>query len=163
MIAAAANCTRRWASNSRFFRLIAPVDLPSDVLLPAPFPAVDRSEYKKRLKAAQNAKAKAEKEAAKAAKAAAQPAKEKSEEEQEGELDATQYTANRINKILQRKERGEHPYPHKFHVDTQLPKFIEQFASTVADGEVKTDVVVSVAGRLMSKRASGTKLSLIHI
>ena len=148
----------QWTSNSRFFRPIAPVDLPSDVLLPAPFPAVDRSEYKKRLKAAQNAKAKAEKEAAKAAKAAAQPAKEKSEEEQEGELDATQYTANRINKILQRKAQGEHPYPHKFHVDTQLPKFIEQFASTVADGEVKTDVVVSVAGRLMSKRASGTKL-----
>ena len=48
----------QWASNSRFFRPIAPVDLPSDVLLPAPFPAVDRSEYKKRLKAAQNAKAK---------------------------------------------------------------------------------------------------------
>ena len=83
MIAAAANCTRRWASNSRFFRLIAPVDLPSDVLLPAPFPAVDRSEYKKRLKAAQNAKAKAEKEAAKAAKAAAQPAKESQRRKQQ--------------------------------------------------------------------------------
>ena len=84
--------------------------------------------------------------------------KQKSEEEAEGELDATQYTANRINKILSRKEKGEHPYPHKFHVDTQLPAFIAKFADTIADGEVDTNVVVSVAGRLMSKRASGTKL-----
>ena len=119
---------------------------------------LSKSEYKKKLKAAQNAKAKAEKEAAKAAKAAAQPVKQKSEEEAEGELDATQYTANRINKILSRKEKGEHPYPHKFHVDTQLPAFIAKFADTIADGEVDTNVVVAVAGRLMSKRASGTKL-----
>ena len=84
--------------------------------------------------------------------------KQKSEEEAEGELDATQYTANRINKILSRKEKGEHPYPHKFHVDTQLPAFIAKFADTIADGEVDTNVVVAVAGRLMSKRASGTKL-----
>ena len=119
-----------------------------------------RSEYKKRIKAAANAKAKAEKEAEKAAKAAAEPKKEaakKSEEEEEGELDATQYTANRINKILARKEKGEHPYPHKFHVDTSLPDFLAKFAD-VPDGEVKEDVVVAVAGRLMSKRASGTKL-----
>ena len=127
-----------------------------DALLPR---ATDDSEYKKRLKAAQNAKAKAEKDAAKAAKAAAAPSADskKSEEDEEGELDATQYTANRINKVLARKANGEHPYPHKFHVDTSLPDFISRFGG-VADGVVDESVKISVAGRLMSKRASGTKL-----
>lgn len=119
------------------------------------------SEYKKRIKAAQQAEAKAKKDAAKAEKAAAQPKKEateKSEEEEEGELDATQYTANRINKILARKEKGEHPYPHKFQVDTQLPAFLAKYAPVAEDGVVMEDTLVSVAGRIMSKRASGTKL-----
>jgi len=119
---------------------------------------LSKSEYKKRIKAAQQAENKAKKDAAKAAVAAAVPGKEKTEEEEEGELDATQYTANRINQILARKEKGEHPYPHKFHVDTQLPAFIAAYAPGAQDGEVREDIMVSVAGRVMSKRASGTKL-----
>ena len=117
------------------------------------------SEYKKRLKAAATAKAKAEKEAKRAAAAAAAPKveKKKSDEEEEGELDATQYTANRINKVLARKERGETPYPHKFHVDTQLPAFIQKF-NDIPEGETREGETVAVAGRLMSKRASGGKL-----
>ena len=113
------------------------------------------SEYKKRLKAAATAKAKAEKEAKRAAAAAAAPKveKKKSDEEEEGELDATQYTANRINKVLARKERGETPYPHKFHVDTQLPEFIQKF-NDIPEGETREGETVAVAGRLMSKRAS---------
>jgi lysyl-tRNA synthetase class 2 len=58
---------------------------------------------------------------------------------------------------LARKAKGEHPYPHKFHVDTSLPDFISRFGG-VADGVVDESVKISVAGRLMSKRASGTKL-----
>jgi lysyl-tRNA synthetase class 2 len=84
--------------------------------------------------------------------------KQKSEEEAEGELDATQYTANRINKILSRKEKGEHPYPHKFHVDTQLPAFIAKFADTIADGEVDTNVVVSRRRSAHVQKGIGTKL-----
>ena len=75
---------------------------------PNPLPSrySSNSEYKKKLKAAQVAKAKAEKDAAKkeAAAAAPKPAGAvKSEEDEEGELDPTQYTANRIAKVLQRK------------------------------------------------------------
>lgn len=61
--------------------------------------------------------------------------------------------------MLQRKANGETPYPHKFHVDTQLPKFVEMFKD-ILEGEVRDDGSsdVCVAGRLMSKRASGGKL-----
>jgi len=52
---------------------------------------------------------------------------------------------------------GEAPYPHKFHVDTQLPEFITKFTG-IEDGVVDTANKVCVAGRLMSKRASGKNL-----
>jgi len=140
----------------------------AEVSLPKEYPEfpgepMSKSEYKKRLKLASNEKAKAEKDAAKAEKAAAAPKKEaaagaaNNEEADEEELDPTQYTANRINKVLARKAAGENPYPHKFHVDTQLPDFVTKFAG-IEDGVVMEDTMIAVAGRLMSKRASGTKL-----
>ena len=58
---------------------------------------------------------------------------------------------------MARKERGETPYPHKFHVDTQLPAFIQKF-NDIPEGETREGETVAVAGRLMSKRASGGKL-----
>ena len=100
-----------------------------------------------------------EKKAAKEAEKAknAPPAKEKSEEENEADLDPTQYTQNRINKVLAAKARGESPYPHKYHVDTRVKEFIGKYSS-LADGESAEGEVCSVAGRIMSKRASGKKL-----
>lgn len=115
----------------------------------------DDSEYKKRLKQKLNEEKKAAKEAEKAKNAP--PAKEKSEEENEADLDPTQYTQNRINKVLAAKARGESPYPHKYHVDTRVKEFIGEYSS-LADGASAEGEVCSVAGRIMSKRASGKKL-----
>ena len=58
---------------------------------------------------------------------------------------------------MARKEKGETPYPHKFHVDTQLPAFIQKF-NDIPEGETREGETVAVAGRLMSKRSSGGKL-----
>ena len=99
----------------------------------------------------------AAKEAAKAEAEAAKPKKEKSEEEDEANLDPTQYTQNRINKVLSAKARGEAPYPHKYAVDTRVGEFIEKYAA-LEDGASVEGESASLAGRIMSKRASGKKL-----
>lgn len=73
-------------------------------------------------------------------------------------LDPTQYFANRVSALGHLRERGIDPYPHKFHVTMRIPQYIEEYSSTLADGERMESVVVSLAGRLYSKRASGAKL-----
>jgi lysyl-tRNA synthetase class 2 len=113
------------------------------------------SEYKKRLKQLANDEKKAAKEAEKAKHAPA--VKEKSEEDAEAELDPTQYTQNRINGVIAAKARGEAVYPHKYHVDTRVREFIDKY-SGLEDGANVADEPCSVAGRIMSKRASGKKL-----
>ena len=100
---------------------------------------------------------KAAKDAAKAEQAANAPVKEKSEEDEEADLDPTQYTQNRINKVNAEKAKGVAVYPHKYHVDTRITEFIEKY-STLADATNAEGVSVSIAGRIMSKRASGKKL-----
>ena len=52
-------------------------------------------------------------------------------------------------------------YPHKFHVTTRVPEFVARFSS-VADGET-LDEVVSIAGRVMSARASSSKLQFYDV
>ncbi|CAO3628129.1 unnamed protein product [Mucor fragilis] len=115
---------------------------------------ISKSEFKRREKVRA-------KEAAKAAKAAAAPPKEakaKSAEEGEEELNPNQYFEMRsktINKL--RENPSPEPYPHKFHVDMSLPDFIEKFNSLEVDKRLD-DQVISVAGRIHNKRASGAKL-----
>ncbi|KAK4516240.1 uncharacterized protein ATC70_011210 [Mucor velutinosus] len=115
---------------------------------------ISKSEFKRREKVRA-------KEAAKAAKAAAAPPKEvksKSAEEGEEELNPNQYFELRsktINKL--RENPSPEPYPHKFHVDMSLPDFIEKFSSLEVDKRLD-DQIISVAGRIHNKRASGAKL-----
>ncbi|CEI91770.1 Putative Lysine--tRNA ligase [Rhizopus microsporus] len=117
---------------------------------------ISKSEFKRREKLRA-------KEAAKAAKAAAAPAKEaapkeKSAEEGEEELNPNQYFELRskvVNKL--RDELNPNPYPHKFQVTLSLPEFIEKY-NKLEVGERLDDQVVSVAGRIHNKRASGAKL-----
>lgn len=120
------------------------------------FSSLARSEYKKRLKQRENDAKKAAKEAAKAEQAANAPVKEKSEEDQEVDLDPAQYTEGRIKKIVAAKSKGEAPYPHKFHVDTRFAEFIAKYSSLPEGGAAEESC--SIAGRIMSKRASGKKL-----
>lgn len=125
---------------------------------PAGDEQLSKNELKRRLKAEKAAQAKAEKAAAKAEKAAAAgPAKPSAGADDE-ELDPTAYFANREKMLVELEKSGVNPYPHKFHVSTSLPEFHAQFGERVTPGSHLEDVAVSVAGRIHSKRASGSKL-----
>jgi lysyl-tRNA synthetase class 2 len=102
----------------------------------------------------------AQKKAAKAASApvaASADAAAKPKDEDEEELDPTQYFANRVSALEEFKKGGGVPYPHKFKVDLSVPEFVHRF-SGLADGERRDSSVVSIAGRIWSKRWSGQKL-----
>ncbi|RLN86904.1 hypothetical protein BBJ28_00026114, partial [Nothophytophthora sp. Chile5] len=132
--------------------------IPTDAAA-APAAPISKNELKRRQKAEKAAKAKAEKAAKKAAEAvAAGPSKAKaSAAADEEELDPTAYFANREKMLVELEQQGVNPYPHKFHVDTSLPEFHAQYSALDAGNHLQ-DVVVSVAGRIHSKRASGAKL-----
>uniref|UniRef100_A0A7S0ZD52 Lysine--tRNA ligase n=1 Tax=Timspurckia oligopyrenoides TaxID=708627 RepID=A0A7S0ZD52_9RHOD len=127
---------------------------------------LSKNELKRRLKAEQKAKEKAEKDARKATaaaesapsnSAAAAVAALNAAEKNEEELDPSQYTQMRKNTLARLSAEGIDPYPHKFFVTKSLPDFVNEF-SGLEPGSVKEDVIVSVAGRLYSKRPSGSKL-----
>lgn len=52
---------------------------------------------------------------------------------------------------------GKTPYPHKFHLTTNFPDFIEKYTNKVQlkDGESDQGAAVSLAGRVWSIRNSG--------
>ncbi|GLC33824.1 Lysine--tRNA ligase [Pleodorina starrii] len=124
---------------------------------------MSKSEFKRRQKAQRVAAEKAEKEAAKAAAAAAAPPKPAKEdgpalEDDSNEItDPTAYFENRVRYINAKKAKGVNPYPHKFHVSMSLPDYIAKYGS-LESGQQETESTVSVAGRIFSKRASGSKL-----
>lgn len=55
-----------------------------------------------------------------------------------------EYRQLRMDHVQTLKDKGESPYPHKFHVSISLEAFIEKY-QCLDDGEHHTDVV-SVAG-----------------
>ncbi|KAE9332940.1 Lysine--tRNA ligase [Phytophthora rubi] len=137
----------------------SPADADADAVPPAAPDAaapISKNELKRRLKAEKAAAAKAEKAAKKAAEAAAKPKKAAAQNDDE-ELDPTAYFANREKALEELETQGVNPFPHKFHVSTSLAEFHAQFSDLEA-GSHAADTVVSVAGRLHSKRASGAKL-----
>uniref|UniRef100_A0A7M4ECU3 Lysine--tRNA ligase n=1 Tax=Crocodylus porosus TaxID=8502 RepID=A0A7M4ECU3_CROPO len=68
-----------------------------------------------------------------------------------------QYHQIRSDAIIQLKEQGEHPYPHKFQTNITLCEFIDKF-SHLKEGEHLPDKQVSLAGRIYAKRSAGAKL-----
>lgn len=66
----------------------------------------------------------------------------------------------KINKLRETKQPD--PYPHKFHVDTDLRNFVKEYDG-LQKGEQKSDVTVRVAGRIYTKRTSGNKLNFYDI
>ena len=129
---------------------------------PAAEVPLSKNELKRRLKAEKAAAAKAEKEAKKAAEAALKPktaAKKSSEQEQEAELDPTAYFENRCQMMAEMEKQGLNPYPHKFQISTTLPEYVAQYGPSIESGVHFTEGgLVQVAGRLFSKRISGSKL-----
>ncbi|KAI1298414.1 Lysine--tRNA ligase [Halotydeus destructor] len=115
---------------------------------------VSKNELKRRLKDEKKAKEKAEK-----AKVVDDTAVKVSvnKKEDEEEIDPSEYFKIRTAAVNHLKEIGEHPYPHKFHVDISLSDFIQRFSETPA-GDVLTQTVQSVAGRVHAKRESGKNL-----
>lgn len=113
---------------------------------------VSKSELKKRQKLRDLAKKKAE-------KAAAQPKTEKKEKgPNEEELTPNQYFEIRSRQIdALRQSKTPNPYPHKFHVTTKVDEFVNKYQG-LARGEIKKDEEVSVAGRVHTLRAAGSKL-----
>ena len=76
------------------------------------------------------------------------------------ELDPSKYYENRLAQLdaLVASGQIESLYPHKFKVTKSLPEFIKTYATNVKDGETLGDVEERVTGRIMLKRASGSKL-----
>lgn len=56
-----------------------------------------------------------------------------------------------------REDKSPNPYPHKFHVELSIPEFIKKY-SHLETGQRLENEVITVAGRIHNKRASGAKL-----
>ncbi|XP_055909483.1 lysine--tRNA ligase isoform X2 [Eupeodes corollae] len=115
---------------------------------------LSKNELKRRLKAEQKAKEKAEKPAP-PQKTASADKKDKIKEE---EISPNEYFKLRSTAVAELKKTPDsHPYPHKFHVSISLKNFIEKY-SDLKDGDMLSDVSLSVAGRVHAIRESGAKL-----
>ncbi|XP_059459919.1 lysine--tRNA ligase, cytoplasmic isoform X2 [Corylus avellana] len=73
------------------------------------------------------------------------------------DMDPTQYFENRLKYLAAQKGVGLNPYPHKFHVSMSILEYIEKYGG-LSNGEHLVDVTVNLAGRIMSKRSSSSKL-----
>jgi len=122
---------------------------------------ISKSELKRRAKAKEKAEKQAIKEQQKKEQEAAKEggAPKKGGEDEEDSLDPTQYFHNRV-KLLD--SYGENVYPHKFAVSISLPTFIEKYNHVENDTRIETEIV-SVAGRIFSKRKSGNALAFYDL
>ncbi|XP_045767131.1 lysine--tRNA ligase isoform X2 [Maniola jurtina] len=115
---------------------------------------LSKNELKRRLKAEQKLKEKAE-------KVAQQPVitTEKKSAKAEEEISPNEYYKLRTAAVaaLKNGSKDDHPYPHKFTVTISLEEFIEKY-NNLNSGDVLENVTVSVAGRVHSIRESGAKL-----
>eukprot|EP00123_Amoebidium_parasiticum_P011875 comp20956_c1_seq1/m.28036 comp20956_c1_seq1/g.28036 ORF comp20956_c1_seq1/g.28036 comp20956_c1_seq1/m.28036 type:complete len:592 (-) comp20956_c1_seq1:83-1858(-) len=119
-------------------------------------PLYSKSEWKRRCKEEKKAAEKASKQAA-TSQDGNEGKKEASAEEQEEQLDANQYKELRIRMVEGWKKSGAvDPYPHKYHVSISLEDFIAKYGNLEPGSS--SDDVVSIAGRIHAKRASGAKL-----
>jgi len=124
---------------------------------------LSKNEIKRREKARKKAEEKASKEAKREAdrKLVEKSADGKSKgfDEDEEELDPSKYKEIRLKQIQQYGESS--CYPHKFQVTLSIPEFIERYSALEKDS--RSDEVVSVAGRIFSKRSSGHSLVFYDI
>ncbi|KAK9719113.1 lysyl-tRNA synthetase [Basidiobolus ranarum] len=117
---------------------------------------VSKSELKRRSKQRERDAKKAAAAKEKSAKQAEAPKKQANAEDAEEELNPNQYFEIRSKLINKLRTEGPTPYPHKFHVAMTLPEFIQKFKDLQPGDHM--DEVVTVAGRIHNKRASGAKL-----
>lgn len=73
------------------------------------------------------------------------------------DMDPTQYLENRKRYLEIQKKEGKNPYPHKFFVSMSIIEYIANYGG-LGNGDHLEDISVSLAGRIMSKRSSSSKL-----
>ncbi|XP_047152002.1 lysine--tRNA ligase, cytoplasmic-like [Vigna umbellata] len=120
---------------------------------------ISKNSLKRELKNKQREEERKRKEEEKAKKAAEmQRAKDnKSAPVDEDDMDPTQYLENRLRYLAVQKAEGRNPYPHKFFVTMALDEYIKEYGG-LSEGQHLEDVSVSLSGRIMNKRTSGSKL-----
>ncbi|XP_078176382.1 lysine--tRNA ligase-like [Carex rostrata] len=134
-----------------------PTEETTDKLADLSTGTVSKNALKKELKKKQKEEEKRLKDEEKKNKAAAAAASQSQKPPaDDDEMDPTQYYENRLKGLAALKATGLNPYPHKFEVGMQIVEYINKFGS-LADGERAAEIV-SVAGRIMNKRASSSKL-----
>lgn len=118
-----------------------------------------KNALKKAAKLKQKEEERRQKEEEKAKKAAAMASSQiqKPTLADDEDMDPTQFFENRLKALAAQKAEGKNPYPHKFFVSMSVVEFIETYGG-VGSGVQLEDVSVSLAGRIMSKRASSSKL-----
>ncbi|KAI2627140.1 lysyl-tRNA synthetase [Xylaria nigripes] len=116
---------------------------------------ISKTELKRREKQRKTAEEKAKK--AEKAQANA-PANAAGKPKQDEELTPNQYFEIRSRQIESfRASKEPNPYPHKFHVNTKLAKFHEQYAD-IKSGESRKDVEIRIGLRIMAQRSYGASL-----
>ncbi|KAI1724237.1 tRNA synthetases class II (D, K and n) domain-containing protein [Ditylenchus destructor] len=121
---------------------------------------LSKSEQKRLAKASRVAEEKAKKEEERAKIATITNATKKMADP----VDAREYTNMRIAMIEKIRATGQNPYPHKFHVSIALSEFIKKYDPIMTENDtVLDDTIVSVAGRVFSKRESSKKLVFYDI
>ncbi|XP_010911688.1 lysine--tRNA ligase isoform X2 [Elaeis guineensis] len=121
--------------------------------------APSKNALKKELKKKQKEEEKRLKEEEKKKKAAAMTSSQsqKPSSAEDEDMDPTQYYESRLKALASLKAVGVNPYPHKFLVSMSVVDYVEKYGR-LRDGEHLKDVEVSLAGRIMNKRASSSKL-----
>ncbi|KAL9265860.1 Lysine--tRNA ligase, cytoplasmic-like protein [Drosera capensis] len=121
---------------------------------------ISKNALKKQLKNQKKEEERRRKEEEKAAKqfsAAPTSQSEKPAAMDDEEMDPTKYNEHRLKTLASLKEAGINPYPHKFFVSMPIPDYIKKYGAS-ENGVHEEDIQVSLAGRIMSKRTSSTKL-----
>jgi lysyl-tRNA synthetase class 2 len=113
---------------------------------------ISKNALKKMLKAEEAAKKKAAEKAKKEAEKPAAQAKLGGADDEE--MDPTAYFENRLKVVDSLDKEGKTAFPHKFHANLRISEYIAKF-NYIADGEHLENEVVSVAGRVLSKRGQG--------
>ncbi|XAR51153.1 Lysine--tRNA ligase [Bertholletia excelsa] len=119
---------------------------------------LSKNALKRELKNKQKEEERKRKEEEKAKQAAVMPKLQanKPQVADDEEMDPTQYFENRLKALAAQKSAGINPYPHKFQVLVSIPEYIEKYKG-LNNGEHLEDLV-SLAGRIMNKRSSSSKL-----
>ncbi|GJM95806.1 hypothetical protein PR202_ga12584 [Eleusine coracana subsp. coracana] len=117
--------------------------------------AKKREEKRKKLE--EERRLKEEEKRNKAAAAAASGSSQRASAADDDEMDPTQYYENRLRTLDSLKAAGVNPYPHKFPVGISVPGYIEKYKG-LNNGQKLADVTEYLAGRIMNKRTSSSKL-----